>query len=111
MFFDKLAQLSAEQLSAIDIILRKLIKSQIPFGGVLIFGTMDHTQIQPINQLPFLTSSLTLTIFQAVQLQYYVRAHRDIEFQRLQAITRISPFDLVNYLERKEEFLSCQAES
>jgi hypothetical protein len=43
---------------------------------------MDHTQIQPINQLPFLTSSMVLTCFQAIQLQHSVRAHGDIEFQR-----------------------------
>ena len=38
--------------------MRKLRASPISFGGVLVLGTMDHTQIQPINQLPFLTSSV-----------------------------------------------------
>ena len=85
-------------------------KLQISFGGVLIFGTMDHTQIQPINQLPFLTSSLTLTIFQAVQLQHYVRSHGDIEFQRLHAIARINPFDLVNDLETKNDFFELSSQ-
>ena len=104
IFFDELAQLSAEQLSAIDIILRYLRKSQIPFGGVLILGTMDHTQIQPINLLPFLTSSLVLTSFVAVKLQHSVRAHGDIDFQRLQSITRMNPFELRNDSSLKQEF-------
>ena len=58
IFLDEAGQTSAEQLSAMDIVLRKLRKSQIPFGGVLILGTMDPSQLKPINQLPFLTSSL-----------------------------------------------------
>ena len=49
LFIDELAQTSAEQIRAIDVILRHLRKSQIPFGGMLILGTMDHMQIQPIN--------------------------------------------------------------
>ena len=52
-FFDELAQISAQQVSAIDIIMQKERESNIPFGGVLILGTMDHIQIQPIDQLPF----------------------------------------------------------
>ena len=84
LFFDKLAQISAERISAIDIITRKIRGSQISFGGVLILGTMDHTQIQPINQLPFSTSSLILTCFQAVELSHSVRAHGDHDFQIFQ---------------------------
>ena len=94
IFFDELSQISAQQLSAIGIVLRKVRDSQTPFGGVLILGTMDHTQIQPINQLPFLTSSLVLTCFNAIELQHLVRAHQDLEFQRIQQITRMNPFEL-----------------
>ena len=104
LFIDELSQISAEQLGAIDIILRNLCESQIPFGGVLILGTMDNTQIQPINMLPFLTSTLVLTCFQAVQLQHSVRAHGDIDFQRLQVITRMNPSILNNDLDLKDEF-------
>ena len=55
-------------MSAIDIILCKERDSQIPFRGVLILGTIDHTQIQLINQLPFLTSSLVLTYFYTIEI-------------------------------------------
>ena len=81
-------------MSAIDIILRKERDSQIPFGGVLILGTIDHTQIQLINQLPFLTSSLVLTCFYIIELQHSVRVYQDISFQCLQHIIRMDPFEL-----------------
>ncbi|MDB4430362.1 GIY-YIG nuclease family protein [bacterium] len=95
IFLDEAATVSAEILSALDIILRVERKSQIPFGGILILGTMDPTQIQPINQLPFLTSSLMLTCFLMVELKCSVRAHGDTDFQRLQAIIRMNPFVLM----------------
>ena len=110
IFFDELSQISAQQLSAIGIVLRKVRDSQTPFGGVLILGTMDHTQIQPINQLPFLTSSLVLTCFNAIELQHLVRAHQDLEFQRIRQITRMDPFELSQDNSIKEEFFRLAGE-
>ena len=72
LYIDELAQKSAQQIATLDIILRKLRNSQLPFGGLLILGSMDNSQIQPINQLPFLTSSLVLTSFQAIELKHSV---------------------------------------
>ena len=46
---DEFASLSAQEVSAMDITLRILRKSHIPFGGLLLVETMDHKQIQPIN--------------------------------------------------------------
>ena len=45
LFIDELAQKSAQQIATIDIILRKLRNSQLPFGGLLIIGSMDNSQI------------------------------------------------------------------
>ena len=73
MFLDEAGQTSAEQLAVFDIILRKLRKSSAPFGGVLLLGTMDHTQLQPIASLPFLLSTSVLTCFTMVQLRESVR--------------------------------------
>ena len=101
---DEFASLSAQEVSAMDITLRILRKSHIPFGGLLLVGTMDHKQIQPINQLPFLTSSLVLTCFEATELKHSVRAHGDLDFQRLQDITRMNPFQLRNDNAVKNEF-------
>ena len=66
LFIDEMGQISALLICTIDIILRKLHNSEIPFGGVYISGTMDNSQIQPINQIPFLTSTLVLTCFLAL---------------------------------------------
>lgn len=73
MFLDEAGQISAEQLAVFDIILRKLRKSLAPFGGVLLLGTMDHTQLQPIAALPFLLFTSVLTCFTMVQLKVSVR--------------------------------------
>jgi len=104
LYIDELAQKSAQQIATLDIILRKLRNSQLPFGGLLILGSMDNSQIQPINQLPFLTSSLVLTSFQAIELKHSVRAHGDLEFQRLQELTRKCPYELRNKIDLKNEF-------
>ena len=96
--------MSAQQLSTIDIIMRHIRKSQIPFGGILILCAMDHCQIQLINQLPLLTSTLILTCFQDIELKHLVRAHGDIPFQRLQQITRMNPYELISNESIKAEF-------
>ena len=64
---------------------------------------MDNSQIQPINQLPFLTSTLLLTCFQAVLLHHSVIAHGDTNFQRLQELTRQCPCELRESSELKNE--------
>jgi hypothetical protein len=38
LFFDEIGQLSAQQIDALDIILRTLRNTDIPFGGVHVFG-------------------------------------------------------------------------
>ena len=77
---DECGQLSAEQLRTMDIILRTARKSNIPFGGVLVFGTMDHTQIGAIGGWPFLLSSHILTDFVLVKLTHSGRAFGDKDF-------------------------------
>ena len=104
LFIDELGQKSAQQIATIGIIMRKLRNSQLPFGGILIIGSMDNTQIQPINQLPFLTSSMVLTCFQAIKLQHSISAHSDIKFQRLQELTRKRPYELRQSIEFKNDF-------
>ena len=103
-----MGQISVLLICTIDIILRKICNSEIPFGGVYISGTMDNSQIQPINQIPFLTSTLVLTCFLALELKHSVRAHNDIDFQRLQSITRMDPFELEHDMETKNEFFNLE---
>ena len=67
---------------------------------------MDNEQIQPINQLPFLTSTLVMTCFEAFELQHSVRAHGDPDFQRLQNITQMCPFRLRANNDLKNDFFN-----
>ena len=104
IFLDECGQVSAEQIAVFDIILRKLRKSHLPFGGVLLIGTMDHTQLQPINALPFLLSTLVITSFTMVQLRHSVRASADSLFQEFQQILRTNPFQLRESSELRARF-------
>ena len=103
LIIDECGQLSAEQLSILDIILRKARSTDVPFGGVLILGTMDHTQLGAINGWPFLLSSHVLTDFVITQLSHSVRAHGDINLQRIQQLTRMTPTKLLSKRGNEEE--------
>ena len=85
---DELGQLSAEFVATIDIILRKIRSSNVIFGGVLLIGTLDHTQIQPWEGRPFLTSPQLIPCFKMIGLKYSVRTsnmamHRMAEIARM----------------------------
>lgn len=41
LLLDECAQLSAQQLSIIDVILRDIRQCQIPFGGCLLLGSFE----------------------------------------------------------------------
>ena len=110
IFLDEAGQVSSEQLAIIDIILRKMRGSQIPFGGVLIICTMDQRQLQPIKAIPFLVSSFMLTSFVAIELTHSVRAHGYPKFKRLQDITRMDPHMLRESPELEAEFKSIAKE-
>ena len=65
---------------------------------------MENSQIQPIKQLPFLSSTLVRTCFQAVPLHHSVRAHGDTDSQPLQDLTRKCPYELRENSELKNTF-------
>jgi predicted GIY-YIG superfamily endonuclease len=88
LFIDELGQLSSELIAILDIILRKIRNTNIFFGGVLIMFTIDHTQIQPFDARPFLTSIHVIPCFRMVALETSVRAGGDLTFFRIQQIAR-----------------------
>lgn len=104
LLLDEVGQLSAQQFSQLDIILRNIRHNNAPFGGVLIFGTFDHQQLGSVEGLPFLLSSHIMTDFTMVRMKHSVRAHSDTNLQRIQEITRMSPIMLLNNSALKEEF-------
>lgn len=89
LFFDEIGQLSSELLAVLDIIFCRIRDTNIFFGGVVIIGTIDHTQLQPVNGRPFLTSSHVITCFKMTMLKTSVRAVGDLNFQRIQQIARM----------------------
>ena len=95
LFIDELGTVGGDFMASIDILLRKIRNSSLPYGGVLILGTLDHAQIGPVNALPFLISSLVLSTFTMVELTHSVRAHGDLAFQRFQTLLRMNPDDLI----------------
>ena len=94
LFADELGQLSAEELSIYDIILRNVRGSKTFMGGILIIGTLDHLQIQPINGRPFLTANAIIPCFKMISLKNTVRATGS-EYVELQSLVRkdYSEFD------------------
>lgn len=69
IFADELGQLSAEFVCTLNIILCRIRGNGNIFGGCLLIGTLDHTQIQPWDGRPFLTSPLVIPAFDMVQLK------------------------------------------
>ena len=91
LFFDEIGQCSAENLSLLDIIFRKVRKNNIFFGGVLLIGTLNHKQLAPIQGKPFLLSSHILSCFEFSRVEKSVHVNVEIDFQRLQNIARMHP--------------------
>ena len=104
LLLDECGQLSAQQFATLDIILRNLRDTPLPFGGVLLIGTLDHAQLGPISGLPFLLSSHIVTDFTLIKLEHSVRAARDANLQEIQHITRMSPYDLRKDPKKRDYF-------
>ena len=106
IFFDEMGQVSDVMLSILDIILKKVRNSNVYMGGVVIFISMDHTQIQPINGRPFLTSCHIIPCFKVVSLEHSVRAATDHAFIRIQKIARMNYREFERNPELVNEFVT-----
>ena len=93
LILDEMGQISAELLSVLDIILRCIRKNARYMGGILLFATIDILQLKPIHGRPPLLSSFMITSHVFVRLQESVRAADDVDFQKIQKLTRIFPTD------------------
>ena len=84
-FADELGQLSAEELSLYDIILCNIRIPTVFMGGILLIGTLDHLQIQPIHGRPLLTANCITPCCKMVSLRHSARAtgSRYVELQSL----------------------------
>ncbi|KAL3924935.1 MAG: hypothetical protein SGILL_000742 [Bacillariaceae sp.] len=108
LFVDELGQLSAEMLSVLDIIMRRIRESSLFMGGVLVIGTLDQVQLRPIKGLPFLLSPYVLTTFSLGVLRVYVRCSTCKASQEINEIARFFTQDRHTWsqkLKRLEELL------
>ena len=103
LFLDECGQVSAELLSILDIILRKIRNSNLFMGGILVIGTIDQVQLRPIKGLPFLLSPYVLTTFAIFVLKEYVRCGNCVVLQRMNELARSFPSTESEYVSFRQE--------
>jgi hypothetical protein len=106
LFIDKLRTLSNQQLAALDIMFQKYRNSPLPFGGLLILGSLDPHQIGVIKATPLLTSTIILTCFQAAKLCHLVRSFHNPEYQELLNIMQTNPINLIHDEQKKQDSMN-----
>ena len=89
---DELGQFPAKFIAVMDIILRKVRKSNRFLGGILVFCRYDIYQLLPIHMM---------TSFQFAELEHSVRAARDPRLRELQSLTRVPPGDYTDVQSRR----------
>ena len=104
LMVDEMGQLSAEMLSVMDIIFRRLRDSSIFMGGVLVLATVDSKQLKPIRGIPSLLSTHMLTCFRFTKLKHSVRAANDETYQRIMDLSREDASKLQANKELVDEF-------
>lgn len=90
IFIDEVGMISMEMLATINIILRSIRKTSIPFGGILLIATGDFRQLAPVTGELVWVGTEMFTIFDIAAMQHLVRAMDDIGLQRLIQIDQIT---------------------
>jgi predicted GIY-YIG superfamily endonuclease len=99
LVLDELGQLSAELISTLDIIFRRVRESTAFFGGILVFATLDECQLRPVTGRPPLLSPHMITCFSFQALDHSVRAATDPNLRRIIVITRMRRSQLTEQIE------------
>ena len=98
LFIDELGQISAELLSILDMILRRVRNSAACMGGVLVMATMDAAQLPPVQGRPPLLSPHMLTCFSFRELKHSVRAGLDPRLRRMQQMSRTPANEITSHM-------------
>ena len=101
IFIDEMGQLSAEQVSILDILLRYVRKTEAYLGGILLICAMDLEQLGAIEGHPFLMCSNIIVSYRIVDFQHYVRCRTDRDSQLLCELCRRSSITQ----EEREQFI------
>lgn len=80
---EEIGVISREMMKVLDLILQRLRKSVLPFGGVLVLATGDPRQLQPVQGYPAFLMPNLLYDLKPLVLKEYVRCAEDLELQRL----------------------------
>ena len=93
LFVEEISLISAEQWSAMDIILQQLRSCSFPFGGILVIASGDQMQLPAIQGREIFLSPILLTNFHLRFLSDFVRM-TDLAGQRLLTLMWGRPIQL-----------------
>ena len=99
-----MGQISAEMMSALDIIFCCIQNNSSFFGRMLIFGMMDSLQLQPVDGHPPLLSSQVTMCFSFLPLEHSVWAAKCPALQHLVQICHLNHSALTE--EIRQEFFA-----
>ncbi|XP_047741131.1 uncharacterized protein LOC125179393 [Hyalella azteca] len=67
----------------LDVVLRRIKSTNVPFGGVLILASGDPKQLKPVDGTAIWMSPNIYTLFNVMCLQNFVRSRRDFDLQEI----------------------------
>lgn len=103
--FDESGAIPCDIFTAMCHILRFVRDNNVPWGGILPFGTIDHLQLEPVSGRHPLMNPAFTACFYFRELVHSVRAATDPDFMRIQEITRLDTVTL-SKPETRSEFIS-----
>ena len=89
LFIYEIGQVPAELLSIVEIILKRVMDSQLFLEGWLILSTMYHMQLEPVCGRPFLLYFHVITCSKMVKLYTSIRCTSGAHFEWLQHILKL----------------------
>ena len=93
LLVEEISLVSSEFWAAIDLILRHVKGTAVPFGGVLLIASGDHHQLNPVQGHNLFTSYHMLTTFKVLQLEKHVRCADDDDLRQVQELLRQADVD------------------
>ena len=85
---EEIGLVSAEMFAIMDLVLRRLRASPVPFGGIFVLASGDPLQLPPVEGMPIWCSRHLFTTFRVFVLHQYVRCALDRDLRRLITILR-----------------------
>lgn len=87
-FIDEFGMIDTNLFHCLDLILRDIMHSDIPWGGKLVIATGDPLQLPPVEGRPIWLSTHMVSTFNIVQLRHYVRSAHDQDLRNILELLR-----------------------